>query len=84
MKRNVKMKILIAVVFTILILALIAGFFMNRRGDGEVRSAYDGGKAVEEFEKRYNRQIASRLRGSYQRVPFLGDDIRVLKNKVTL
>lgn len=41
MKRNVKMKILIAVVFTILILALIAGFFMNRRGDGEVRSAYD-------------------------------------------
>ncbi|MBQ2692736.1 MAG: hypothetical protein IJF51_01740 [Clostridia bacterium] len=41
MKRNVKMKILIAVVFTILILALIAGFFMNRRGNGEVRSAYD-------------------------------------------
>ena len=41
MKRNVKMKILIAVVFTILILGLIAGFFMNRRGDGEVRSAYD-------------------------------------------
>ncbi len=41
MKRNVKMKILIAVVFAILILALIAGFFMNRRGDGEVRSAYD-------------------------------------------
>ena len=41
MKRNVKMKILIAVVFAILILTLIAGFFMNRRGDGEVRSAYD-------------------------------------------
>ena len=36
---------------------------------------------VEEFEKRYNRQIASRLRGSYQRVPFLGEDIRVLKNR---
>ncbi|MEE1300041.1 MAG: hypothetical protein UHI93_05795, partial [Acutalibacteraceae bacterium] len=41
MKRNVKMKILIALVFTILILAIIAGFFMHRRGDGEVRSAYD-------------------------------------------
>ena len=36
---------------------------------------------VEELEKRYNRQIASRLRGSYQRVPFLGEDIRVLKNR---
>ena len=36
---------------------------------------------VEEFEKRYNRQIASRLRGSYQRVPFLGEDIRVMKNR---
>jgi DNA replication protein DnaC len=36
---------------------------------------------IEEFEKRYNRQIASRLRGSYTRVPFLGDDIRVLKNR---
>ena len=36
---------------------------------------------IEEFEKRYNRQIASRLRGSYQRVPFLGDDIRVMKNR---
>ena len=36
---------------------------------------------VEEFEKRYNRQIASRLRGSYTRVPFLGDDIRVMKNR---
>ena len=35
---------------------------------------------IEEFEKRYNRQIASRLRGSYVRVPFLGEDIRVLKN----
>ena len=36
---------------------------------------------VEEFEKRYNRQIASRLRGSYQRVPFVGEDIRILKNR---
>ena len=36
---------------------------------------------LEEFEKRYNRQIASRLRGSYQRVPFVGEDIRVIKNR---
>ena len=36
---------------------------------------------IDEFEKRYNRQIASRLRGSYTRVPFLGEDIRVLKNR---
>ena len=36
---------------------------------------------VEELERRYNRQIASRLRGGYQRVPFLGEDIRVLKNR---
>ncbi len=36
---------------------------------------------MEEFERRYNRQVASRLRGSYVRVPFLGDDIRVIKNR---
>ena len=36
---------------------------------------------VEEFEKRYSRQIASRLRGSYVRVPFVGEDIRMLKNR---
>ena len=35
----------------------------------------------EEFGQRYNRQIASRLRGSYVRVPFLGEDIRVIKNR---
>lgn len=36
---------------------------------------------IEEFEKRYNRQIASRLRGSYTRIPFMGEDIRVMKNR---
>ena len=35
----------------------------------------------EEFAQRYNRQIASRLRGNYVRVPFLGEDIRVLKSR---
>ena len=36
---------------------------------------------IDEVEKRYNRQIASRLRGSYIRVPFVGEDIRVQKNR---
>ena len=35
---------------------------------------------VEDLTRRYSSQIVSRLRGSYQRVPFLGDDIRVKKN----
>lgn len=34
----------------------------------------------EELGRRYSSQIASRLRGSFRRIPFLGDDIRVLKN----
>ena len=36
---------------------------------------------VDELSKRYNPQIASRLRGSYKRVAFVGDDIRLLRNK---
>lgn len=35
---------------------------------------------TEEISRRYTPQIASRLRGSYKRVPFVGDDIRILKN----
>ncbi len=35
----------------------------------------------EGFAQRYSRQVASRLRGSYLRVPFVGEDIRVLKNR---
>ncbi len=35
----------------------------------------------EDFAVRYNRQIASRLRGNFLRVPFLGEDIRVIKNR---
>lgn len=41
MKSNVKTKILIALFFLILIAALLAVFFANRRGNGEIRSAYD-------------------------------------------
>ena len=39
---------------------------------------------VEEVGRRYSQQIASRLYGSFSRLTFVGDDIRVLKNKVML
>ena len=35
----------------------------------------------EEMDKRYSPQILSRLRGNYRRVAFVGDDIRILKNR---
>ena len=35
---------------------------------------------TEDLTRRYSSQIASRLRGSFTRVAFLGDDIRVKKN----
>ena len=37
--------------------------------------------SVEELTRRYNPQIVSRLRGSYRRMAFVGDDIRLLKNR---
>lgn len=36
--------------------------------------------STEDIARRYTPQIASRLRGSYKRVPFVGEDIRILKN----
>lgn len=36
---------------------------------------------AEEMETRYSPQILSRLRGSYKRVAFVGDDIRILRNR---
>ena len=36
---------------------------------------------VDEIRQRYTPQIASRLQGSFQLLPFVGQDIRVLKNK---
>ena len=36
---------------------------------------------VEEISRRYSPQIASRLHGSFQRLIFVGEDIRVLKNR---
>ena len=36
---------------------------------------------VDEIARRYSPQIASRLHGSFQRLTFVGEDIRVLKNR---
>lgn len=36
---------------------------------------------IDEIRERYSPQIASRLEGSFQLLPFMGNDIRVLKNK---
>ena len=36
---------------------------------------------ISEIRDRYSPQIASRLEGSFQLLPFVGNDIRVLKNK---
>lgn len=37
---------------------------------------------IEEIRQRYSPQIASRLEGSFQLLPFVGEDIRVRKNKL--
>ena len=37
---------------------------------------------TEDFAHRYSPQIASRLRGSYTRIPFVGEDIRIVKSRV--
>ena len=36
---------------------------------------------VDEMARRYSPQIASRLHGGFQRLTFVGEDIRVLKNR---
>ena len=36
---------------------------------------------TDDLGRRYSSQIASRLRGSYRRVAFVGDDIRLIKNR---
>ena len=36
---------------------------------------------TEDFAHRYSPQIASRLRGGYTRIPFVGDDIRIVKQR---
>ena len=46
MKRNVRYKIIIALVFLLILAGLIFGFFSSRRGNGEVQSAYDYTRAT--------------------------------------
>ena len=36
---------------------------------------------IDEIRQRYSPQIASRLQGSFQLLPFVGEDIRILQNK---
>jgi DNA replication protein DnaC len=36
---------------------------------------------ISEIRERYSPQIASRLQGQFQLLPFVGQDIRVLKNR---
>ena len=36
---------------------------------------------ISEIKARYSPQIASRLQGSFQLLPFVGEDVRILKNK---
>ena len=36
---------------------------------------------VEEMNRRYSPQIASRLHGSFSQLIFVGEDIRILKNR---
>ena len=36
---------------------------------------------IEEIGQRYSPQIASRMQGNFQRLTFVGEDIRVLKNR---
>ena len=36
---------------------------------------------TEDFAHRYSPQIASRLRGGYTRIPFVGEDIRIVKSR---
>lgn len=39
---------------------------------------------IDEISRRYSPQIASRLQGNFQRLTFVGEDIRVLKNRGTV
>ena len=50
--------------------------------DGEVvKSIVSTNLMPEAIAQRYSGQIASRIEGEYQLLPFVGEDIRVLKKK---
>ena len=67
----------------------LAGQFVTSALYGLVNDRLMSGKATiistnltaDELEQRYSPQILSRLRGSYRRVAFVGDDIRILKSR---
>ena len=53
---------------------------INTRLTADKRTVISSNLTMDQVRARYTPQIASRLRGSYKRVPFVGDDIRILKN----
>ena len=55
--------------------------FLNDRILGNLPMVISTNLNVEEISRRYSPQIASRLHGSFQRLTFVGEDIRVLKNR---
>ena len=54
---------------------------MNDRLLGEKPMVISTNLNVDELGKRYSPQIASRLHGNFQRLTFVGDDIRVMMNR---
>ena len=54
---------------------------LNDRNLGNLPMVISTNLNVEEISRRYSPQIASRLHGSFQRLTFVGEDIRVLKNR---
>ena len=49
--------------------------------EGDGAKVFDLSLESSEIRERYSPQIASRLQGSFQLLPFLGEDIRVIQNK---
>lgn len=54
---------------------------LNDRIMGNLPMVISTNLNVEEISRRYSPQIASRLHGSFHRLTFVGEDIRVLKNR---
>ena len=56
--------------------SIVNGRILNRRS-----SILSTNLKLEELSRRYSPQIASRLEGEYQILPFFGEDIRKLKKE---
>jgi len=54
---------------------------LNDRLMGNLPMVVSTNLNVDELKRRYSPQIASRLEGSFNRLTFIGEDIRVLKNR---